>query len=193
MRNTCKLSMELRYLKTTPGKGLMFKKTDRKTIEVYTGSDWAESVVDRKSTSGYCTFVSGNLVTWSKKQSVVARSSTEVECRAMSSGICEKIWLQKVTFDLHQECELPLKLFCNNKVAISIANNPIQHDRTKHVEIDRHFIKERLDIESIYISYIPSSQQVADVLTRGVSNQTSTFVLASWASLIFTSQLEGEC
>ncbi|KAA0057585.1 Beta-galactosidase [Cucumis melo var. makuwa] len=159
----------LRYLKNTPGKGLMFRKTNRKTIEAYTDSDWARSVIDRKSTSGYCTFVWGNLVTWrSKKQSVVASSSAEAEYRAMSLGICEEIWLQKVLSDLHQECETPLKLFCDNKAAISIANNPVQHDRTKHVEIDRHFIKERLDSGSICIPYILSSQQIADVLTKGL-------------------------
>ncbi|KAL4021200.1 hypothetical protein IC575_019992 [Cucumis melo] len=84
----------LRYLKTTFGKGLMFRKTDKKTFEAYTNSDWAGSVVDKKSTSGYCTFVWGNLVTWrSKKQSVVARSSAETEYKAMSLGICEEIWL----------------------------------------------------------------------------------------------------
>ncbi|TYK01779.1 Cysteine-rich RLK (RECEPTOR-like protein kinase) 8 [Cucumis melo var. makuwa] len=109
----------------------------------------------------------GNLVTWrSKKQSVVARSSAEAEYRAMSLGICKEIWLQKVLSHLHQECETPLKLFCDNKAAISIANNPIQHDRTKHVEIDRHFIKEQLDSGSICIPYIRSSRQVADVLTK---------------------------
>ncbi|KAA0046033.1 cysteine-rich RLK RECEPTOR-like protein kinase [Cucumis melo var. makuwa] len=159
----------LRYLKNTLGKGLMFRKTNRKTIEAYTDSDWAGSVIDKKSTSDYCTFVWGNLVTWrSKKQSVVARSSAEAEYRAMSLGICEEIWLQKVLSDLHQECETPLKLFCDNKAAISIANNPVQHDKTKHVEIDRHFIKERLDSGSICIPYIPSSQQIADVLTKGL-------------------------
>ncbi|KAL0539594.1 hypothetical protein IC582_023810 [Cucumis melo] len=139
----------LRYLKNTTGKGLIFRKTNRKTIEAYTDSDWAGSVR-------------------SKKQSVVARSSAEAECRAMSLGICEEIWLQKVLSDLHQECETPLKVFCDNKTAISIANNPVRHDRTKHVEIDRHFIKERLDSGSIRIPYIPSSQQVADVLTKGL-------------------------
>ncbi|KAL4010313.1 hypothetical protein IC575_030164 [Cucumis melo] len=158
----------LRYLKNTPCKGLMFRKTNRKTIEAYTDSIGV-IFIDRKSTSGYCTFVWGNLVTWrSKKQSVVARSSAEAEYRAMSLGICEEIWLQKVLSDLHQECETPLKLFCDNKAAISIANNPVQHDRTKHVEIDRHFIKERLDSGSICIPYIPSSQQIADVLTKGL-------------------------
>ncbi|XP_038891621.1 uncharacterized mitochondrial protein AtMg00810-like [Benincasa hispida] len=152
------------YLKGTSGKGLMFRKTDKRSVEGYTNSDWAGSVVDRKSISGSCTFIWGNLVTWrSKKQGVVARSSAEAEYRAMSLGICEEIWLKKVLSDLQQDNELPIKLFFDNKAAISIANNPVQHDRTKYVEIDRHYIKERLDSGNICIPYIPSNQQVADV------------------------------
>ncbi|XP_038893744.1 secreted RxLR effector protein 161-like [Benincasa hispida] len=119
----------LRYLKSTPGKGLMFRKTDRKYIEAYTDFDWAGSVIDRNSTSGYCTFVWGNLVIWrSKKQSVVARSSAEAEYRAMSLGICEEIWLKKVPSNLHQNGVLPMKLYCDNKATISITNNLVQHD-----------------------------------------------------------------
>ncbi|KAA0064804.1 Cysteine-rich RLK (receptor-like protein kinase) 8 [Cucumis melo var. makuwa] len=125
-KHTEAINRIVRYLKTTP--------------------DWTRSVVGRKSTSSYCTFVWGNLVTRrSKKQSIVARSRAEAKYRAMSSRICEEIWLQKVLSYLHQKCEIPLKLFCDNKTTISIANNPVQHDRTKHVEIDWHFIKERLD------------------------------------------------
>ena len=80
------------YLKTTHGKWLMFGKIYRRALEAYTDSNWAGSFVDRKSASGYCTFVWGNLVTWrSKKHEVVARSNAEVEYRAMSLGICEEI------------------------------------------------------------------------------------------------------
>ena len=88
----------------------------------------------------------------------MASYSAEAKYRATSLGICEEIWLQKVLSDLHQECETPLKLFCDNKAAISIANNSVQHDRTKYLEIDRHFIQEKLDNGSICISFIPSSQ-----------------------------------
>ncbi|TYK23965.1 reverse transcriptase [Cucumis melo var. makuwa] len=115
----------------------------------------------------------------SKKQSVMAKSSAEAEYRAMSLRICEEIWLQKVLSGLHQEYETSMKLFCDNKAAISIANNPVQHDRTKHVEINRHFIKEILDSGSICILYIPSSQQVANVLTKGLLRPHSTFVFTS--------------
>ena len=90
MKNTWKLSswqQNLEILENTPGKWLMLRKTDRKTIEVYTDSDCAKSVVDRKSTSSYCTFVWCNLVTWrSKKQSVVARSSAEAGIQSYEFG-----------------------------------------------------------------------------------------------------------
>ena len=71
----------------------------------------------------------------------MARSSAKAEYRAMNLGTCEGIWLHKVLSYLHQDYEVPMKLFYDNKVAISIANNPVQHDRTKHVEIDRHLLK----------------------------------------------------
>ena len=172
----------------------MFRKTDRKTIEAYTNLDWAKSFVDRKSTFGYCTFAWGNLVTWrSKKQIVVARSSADTEYWAMSLRICEEIWLQKVMFDLHQECETPMKLFCDNKAAISIANKSVQHDRTQHVEIDRHFIKERPDSGSVCILYIPSSQQVANVLTKGFLRPNFDFCVSKLGLIDIYVSTRGEC
>jgi len=108
----------------------------------------------------------------------VARRSAEAEYRAMSLGICNEVWLQKVMSDLHQECEIPLKLFCDNKAAISIAKNPVQDERTKDVEIDRHYIKERLHSGSICIPYIPSSQEVADVLTKGLLRPNFDFCVS---------------
>ncbi|RVW91109.1 Retrovirus-related Pol polyprotein from transposon RE1 [Vitis vinifera] len=136
----------LRYLKMTPGKGLFFQRTTKKEIEIFSDADWAGSVTDRRSTSGYCSFVWGNLVTWrSKKQSVVARSSAEVEFRAMTQGICEGIWLNRLLEELQVPLKHPMVLYCDNQAAISIAKNPVHHDRTKHVEIDRHFIKEKIE------------------------------------------------
>ncbi|KAL9420128.1 hypothetical protein AB3S75_037830 [Citrus x aurantiifolia] len=158
----------LKYLKSTPGRGLLFKKSDQRSVEVFTDADWAGSISDRRSTSGYCTFLWGNLITWrSKKQNVVARSSTEAEFRAMANGVCEVLWIKRVLGELRLDIEAPMRLFCDNKSAISIANNPVQHDRTKHIEIDRHFIKEKLENGVICMSFIPSEQQTADVLTKG--------------------------
>ncbi|RVW70681.1 Retrovirus-related Pol polyprotein from transposon RE2 [Vitis vinifera] len=135
----------LRYLKNAPGKGILFaKNVDHQSIEVYTDADWAGAVDDRRSTSGYFTFVGGNLVTWkSKKQNVVARSSAEAEFRGMALGLS----------------------------ACDIAHNPVQHDRTKHVEVDRFFIKEKLDDKIVELPKIRSEDQLADILTKAVSSQ----------------------
>jgi IS30 family transposase len=166
MRNVNRI---LQYLKGTPGRGLYFQKNSNRDIEVYTDSDWAGCLSDRKSTTGYCTFVWGNMVTWrSKKQSIVARSSAEAEFRVMSQGICEGIWLKRMLDEIKIPTNHPMKILCDNKAAISIAKNPVQHDRTKHVEIDRHFIKEKIDHEIISVNHIPSCQQTADILTKAL-------------------------
>ena len=116
----------LRYLKGTPGKGLLFKKQGHLRVEVYTDADWAGCVIDRKSTSGYCTFVGGNLVTWrSKKQSVSVRSSAEAEFRSVAHGICEILWIKRLLEDLRIQSTLPMNVYCDNKAAIAIAHNPV--------------------------------------------------------------------
>ncbi|GMI89878.1 hypothetical protein HRI_002657100 [Hibiscus trionum] len=159
----------LQYLKGTPGKGIMFRRGGNLTLEAYTDADYAGSRMDRRSTSGYCTFFGGNLVTWrSKKQNVVARSSAEAEFRAMALGICELLWLKIILEDLKVEWNGPMMLYCDNKSAINIAHNPVQHDRTKHVEVDRHFIKEKLDSGLICTPYVTTGNQIADILTKGL-------------------------
>ena len=139
-------------------------------MEVYTNADYAGLIVDRRSTTGYCMFLGGNLVTWrSKKQNVVTRSSAEAEFRAMAQGVCELLWMKIILDDLKIKYEAPMRLFCDNKSAISIAHNSVQHNRTKHIEIDRPFIKEKLDSGLISTHYVPSGLQLADVLTKGLS------------------------
>jgi hypothetical protein len=130
----------LRYLKSSPGKGILFKKGDNLKIDGYTDTDWAGSIQDRRSTSGYFTFVGGNLITWrSKKQEVVARSSAEAEYRGMAKAICELLWIKNLMQELQVEQTSPMRLYCDSKAACDIAPNHVQHDRTKHVEVDRHF------------------------------------------------------
>ncbi|RVW46154.1 Retrovirus-related Pol polyprotein from transposon RE1 [Vitis vinifera] len=159
----------LRYLKMTPGKGLFFRKTENRDTEVYSDADWAGNIIDRRSTSGYCSFVWGNLVTWrSKKQSVVARSSAEAEYRALAQGICEGIWIKRVLSELGQTSSSPILMMCDNQAAISIAKNPVHHDRTKHVEIDRHFITEKVTSEMVKLNYVPTKHQTADILTKAL-------------------------
>ena len=154
----------------TPGKGIFFKGGGNKGIEIYSDADWAGSISDRKSTTGYCTYVWGNLVTWrSKKQSVVARSSAEAEYRALAQSICEGLWIKRLLEELRISTSEPMKVFCDNLAAISIAKNPVHHDRTKHVEIDRHFIKEKVESRILNLIYTPTHLQVADILTKALS------------------------
>jgi hypothetical protein len=159
----------LRYLKSSPGKGLMFKSHGHINVEGYCDADWASSLDDRRSTSGYCVFVGGNLVSWrSKKQPVVSRSTAEAEYRAMSQGLCEILWVRNLLSELKVLRKGPSMLQCDNKSAINIADNPVQHDRTKHVEIDRFFIKEKIDEGVLVLGHVSSSKQVADCLTKGL-------------------------
>jgi len=108
----------LRYLKASPGKGLMFSKNSHLKINGYTDADWAGNISDRKSTSGYLMFVGGNLVTWrSKKQKVVALSSAEAEFRGMVKGLCELLWIKRLLTDLGFPPNSGMELFCHNKAA----------------------------------------------------------------------------
>ena len=147
----------LRYLKGTPCQGLFFKKNDQRTVEIYTDADWAGDQENSRSTSGYCSFVWGNLVTWqSQKQRVVSKSSAESELRALAQGIMEGLWLKRVTEEAQVEISTPIKFYCDNKAALNMALNPVQHSRSKHVEVDRHFIREKVEERIICLSYMPT-------------------------------------
>ena len=148
------------------------KNVDCQGVDAYIDADWAGVIDDRRSTSGYFTFVGGNLVTWrSKKQNVVARSSAEAEFKGMALGICEALWLILLLMDLGYLPRQPIRLYCNNKGTCDIAHNPVQHDRTKHVEVDRFFIKEKLDEKIVELPKIRSEDQMYDILTKAVSSR----------------------
>ena len=160
----------LHYLKDNLGKGISFKKNDTLALEAYTDTDYAGSIVDRRSTTGYYTFLGGNLVIWrSKKHNVVARSSAKSGFRVIAKGLCELLWLKISLDDLIIKWDDPMKLYCD-KSAINIAHNPIQHDKTKHIEVDRHFIKEKLKEGVVCMSYVPSEHQLANILTKELNS-----------------------
>ena len=184
----------LRYLKMTPGKGIFFRKGTSKKVEIFADADWAGSITDRRSTIGYCTYVWGNLVTWrSKKQSVVARSSAEAEFRALSQGICEGMWLRRLLKELRIPIEESMMVFCDNQAAISIAKNPVHHDRTKHVELDRHFIKEKVEGGLLNLVHTPTHLQVADILTKALARIKFEELTSKLGMINIYSKLEGEC
>ena len=159
----------LRYLKGTSGLGITYKRTYKLNLILYTDSYYAGSRVDHRSTTGYCTFLGGNLVTWrSKKQEVVSKSSTEAKFRAMSKGIDEVMWIKYLLEGLKISYIKPIIIRCGNKSAISIAHDPVYHDRMKHVNIDRFYIQEHLEQGILKTEHVNSEEQCADIFTKGL-------------------------
>ena len=106
----------------------------------------------------------------SKKQAIVSRSSTEVKFQAVALGICDLLWLKMLLEELTVTGERPMKIYCDNKATIDISDNLVQHYQTKHVKVDRHFIKEKIE-GAIHMSYVPTSEQTVDVLAKGLARQ----------------------
>lgn len=167
----CMVKRILRYLKKTIGRGIVMRRNGHTDIIGFSDSDWAGNTIDRRSTTGYCMFVGRNLVSWkSKKQPVVARSSAEAEYRAMAAASCEMVWLKNLLTDLGFSPTSPMKLFCDNQAAMHIAANPVFHERTKHIEVDCHFIRQQVQSKVIQTHYIRSSDQLADAFTKVLSS-----------------------
>ncbi|RVW43729.1 Retrovirus-related Pol polyprotein from transposon TNT 1-94 [Vitis vinifera] len=159
----------LRYIKSTPGQGVLYENRGHTQVVGYTDADWAGSPTDRRSTSGYCVFIGGNLISWkSKKQDVVARSSAEAEYRAMTLATCELIWLRHLLQELRFGKDEQMKLICDNQAALHIASNPVFHERTKHIEVDCHFIREKIASGCVATSFVNSNDQLADIFTKSL-------------------------
>ena len=157
----------LRYLKGTIFDGLHFSSYSSLTLKAYSDVDWAGDPTDRRSTTGYCFLLGDSLISWrSKKQTVVARFSNETEYRALATTTAELIWLRWLLQDLGVDCSTATKLHCDNRSAIQIAHNDVLHERTKHIEIDCHFIRHHLLQGTLTLQSISSQDQLADIFTK---------------------------
>ncbi|XP_066333437.1 uncharacterized mitochondrial protein AtMg00810-like [Miscanthus floridulus] len=159
----------LRYLQGTLSFGLIIPRSTPTQLVVYTDADWAGCPDTRRSTSGYAVFLRGSLISWSsKRQPTVSRSSAEAEYRVVANGVAEASWLQQLLQELHHPLQTSSLVYCDNISAVYLSSNPIQHQRTKHVEIDLHFVRERVAIGAVRVLHVPTTSQFADVFTKGL-------------------------
>ncbi|KAK9059484.1 hypothetical protein SSX86_020186 [Deinandra increscens subsp. villosa] len=183
----------LRYLKNSPGLGILYSDQGHCRVGAFTeegdgrisgfsDADWAGCPISRRSTTGYCVFVGGNLVSWkSKKQHTVSRSSAESEYRAMADVTSEMIWVRRLLKELGVISDGLMRLYCDNQSAIHIAKNQVFHERTKHIEVDCHLIRDRVvgtkvDPPSIQPIHIKAEFQLADILTKPLRKTQIDFI-----------------
>ncbi|KAK9214397.1 hypothetical protein WN944_006389 [Citrus x changshan-huyou] len=157
----------LRYLKGTLDFGLRFLEQSSNQLYAFSDSDWAGCLETRRSTTGFCVYLGANLISWcSKKQSIVARSTAEAEYRALSSTTAELTWILSLLQDIGVSLSHIPHLLCDNTSAIYMTRNPVFHARSKHIEIDVHFVREKVSQGPLKATHVPSLQQAAYILTK---------------------------
>nr|KYP59471.1 Retrovirus-related Pol polyprotein from transposon TNT 1-94 [Cajanus cajan] len=171
----------LRYLKGTVGHGLVFSLAQHTTpfnLTAFTDADWASDPNDRRSTSAACLYLGPNLVPWwSKKQLLVARSSIEAEYRALAQAVTEVLWIHSLMKELKVPLNTPTVL-CDNQSTVALSHNPVLHARSKHMELDIFFVREKVLNKSLVVSHIPAQHQFADVLTKALSPKRFLLLLS---------------
>ncbi|CAM8965547.1 unnamed protein product [Rhodiola kirilowii] len=167
----------LRYIKLAPAQGILFSATSNLRLTGYCDADWASCPITRRSVTGYCMLLGSSVVSWkTRKQAVVSRSSAESEYRSMASACSEIVWLTRLLNDMHIPIVRPVPLFCDSQSAIHLARNPVFHERTKHVEIDCHFVRQFVNSGTIHPTPIHTSEQPADLLTKPLAHDNLIYL-----------------
>ena len=153
--------------------GIWFSKYTNSGLAGYSDADWARNVDDRKSTTGGCFYLENNLVSWySKKQNSISLSTAEAEYIATGSCCTQLLWMKQMLAD-YSIVQDTLIIYCDNTSAINISKNPIQHSKTKHIDIHHHFIRELVENKIIVIEHVATEKQLTDIFTKALD--TSRF------------------
>ena len=167
------------YLRGSFGHGLFFPTGSFLCLVTYSDADWAGCPDTRQSVTGWCMFLGNSLISWkSKKQACVSKSSTESEYRAMSAARSEIVWLHELLAELGFSQFDSTPLHADNTSAIQRAGNPVYHERTKHIEVDCHSIREALDTRVISLPHVSTNLQITDVFTKAMTRQRHQFLVS---------------
>ena len=168
----------VRYLKGKPGQGVFLQANINLQLSAYCDSDWASCPLTRRSLTGYLVFLNSSPISWkTKKQHTVSRSSVEAEYRSMAAATCELKWIKGLLKSLGICHEGPMQIHCDSQAAMHIAANPVFHERTKHIEVDCHFVRDEVQQGTITTSYVHTTHQLADILTKALGRQQFEFLL----------------
>ena len=159
----------LRYVKGTLDHGLQLYKSSISFLLSYTDADWGGCPDTHHSTSGYCVFLGDNLISWSaKRQPTVSKSNAEAEYRGVTNVVFETCWLHNSLVELHFPISTTTLVYCDNISAVYLSGNPNHHQRTKHIEMDIHFVWEKVQCGDVCVLHVPSRYQITDIFTKGL-------------------------
>ncbi|XP_012845859.1 PREDICTED: uncharacterized protein LOC105965858 [Erythranthe guttata] len=182
----------LRHICGTLDHGLQLSPNPDLSLIAYFDADWGGCPDTRRSTSGYCIFLGNNLISWSSKRQVTtSRSSAEAEYRAIANAVAETTWLRNLLSELLCPLSKATIVYCDNVSAVYLSSNPIQHSRTKHVEIDIHFVRDKVALGHVRVLHVPSAYQFADIFTKGLPTQLFQQFVSSLPSSPFPFRLRG--
>ena len=184
----------LRYIQGTKDKGLHLLKNQNMTMTAYSDADWAGCPSTRRSTSGFCVFLGDNLLSWSaKRQPTVSRSSAEAEYKGVANAVAETCWLRNLLLEMHCPLRRATIVYCDNISAVYLSSNPVQHQRTKHIEIDIHFVREKVHMGQVKVYHIPAASQYADIFTKGLPTSLFTSFRSSLGVSTLDAATAGGC
>ena len=168
MSHLTRVKMILKYINSTSDYGILYSHSESSMLIGYCDADWVGSADDGKSTSEGYFFMRNNLISWfNKKQNCVSLSTAEVEYIATGSSCSQLLWMKQMLKEYNVEQDV-LTLYCDNLSAIYISKNPIQHSRTKHIDIRHHFIRDLVEEKVVTLEHVDTEEQLTDIFTKAL-------------------------